>query len=104
MSIEFYAKQPPKLEVFALPDGDTDIILRRKITEIPQEDDDGDPNASCWQCEEIQIRQQGKITFSEVEERFDLLWGEETVLLPELWEQPYRIFWQEQLYGFCRHW
>lgn len=78
MSIEFYAKQPPKLEVFALPGGDTDIILRRKITEIPQEDDDGDPNASCWQCEEIQIRQQGKITFSEVEERFDLLWGEET--------------------------
>ena len=54
---EQYTERPTEIEVFPLG-SETDVILRKSIAESETTGENGDV-ATCWQCEERQIRVPG---------------------------------------------
>lgn len=65
---ECYAAQPERVELF-VHGCTTDLILRRDIQQIV--DEDGNPK---WECREAQTRYDGVLVKAEVERQFDRWW------------------------------
>lgn len=61
-----YAKQPAAVEVFPLPDGKTDVIIRENIVQIEKAGEEGG-TYTAWQCDETQFRYPGNLTAAEIE-------------------------------------
>lgn len=66
--MKYYSEQPAAVEISEMSDGDTQVILRRNVLNTS----DG------WTCDEMQINYQGQITMEQIEDVFDLLWGDES--------------------------
>lgn len=70
--IEIYATEPKPVECYPL-DGQTDVILRRNIVQLPEaEEDDA---LTGWQCEERQFRYGGKLDEATVQTDFERWWA-----------------------------
>lgn len=67
---EIYALRPDEVELFHLPDGKTDMILRKDIQQT--EDEDGNPR---WECQEAQYQHDGILVLEDVARAFGLWWG-----------------------------
>lgn len=77
MRLEQYVHEPAIVQVFPL-NGQTDVILRRGITEktVPlTEGEDLQGSQVVYECEEKQFRYDGKLTQEEVTQAFDQWWG-----------------------------
>ena len=70
--IEIYATQPAPVECYPVG-GDTDIILRRNIEQLPEADGEDAPTG--WRCEERQFRYAGKLDAATVQADFDRWWA-----------------------------
>lgn len=70
--IEIYATQPAPVECYPVG-GDTDIILRRNIEQLP--DAGGEDALTGWRCEERQFRYAGKLDAATVQADFDRWWA-----------------------------
>lgn len=67
---EIYALRPDEVELFHLPDGKTDMILRKDIQEC--EGEEGNPR---WECQEAQYQHDGLLVLEDVVRAFGLWWG-----------------------------
>ena len=77
MRLEQYVREPAAVQVFPL-NGQTDVILRRGITEktVPiVEGEDRRDSQMVYECEEKQFRYDGKLTQEEVTQAFEQWWG-----------------------------
>lgn len=70
--IEVYATQPAPVECYPVG-GDTDIILRRNIEQLPEAEGEDAPTG--WRCEERQFRYAGKLDAATVQADFDRWWA-----------------------------
>lgn len=66
---EFYVDKPAEIEVYT-HGGNTDIILRKSITQ--EADEDGNMR---WTCEERQMRQPGTISAESVKADISIFWA-----------------------------
>ena len=70
---EQYTERPTEIEVFPLG-SETDVILRKSIAESETTGENGDV-ATCWQCEERQIRVPGTVSAEDIAADFEAWWG-----------------------------
>lgn len=70
--IEIYANEPKAVECFPLG-RQTDVILRRYITHLPEADGEDVPTG--WKCEERQFRYAGKLDEEAAQADFDRWWA-----------------------------
>ena len=66
---EQYTERPTEIEVFPLG-SETDVILRKSIAESETTGENGDV-ATCWQCEERQIRVPGTVSAEDIAADFE---------------------------------
>ena len=66
---EFYVEKPADIEVYT-HGGNTDIILRKSVTQ--EADEEGNMR---WTCEERQMRQPGTISADSVKADFSIFWA-----------------------------
>ena len=69
---EQYTERPTEIEVFPLG-SETDVILRKSIAESETTGENGDV-ATCWQCEERQIRVPGTVSAEDIAADFEAWW------------------------------
>ena len=69
---EQYTYRPTEIEVFPLG-SETDVILRKSIAESETTGENGDV-ATCWQCEERQIRVPGTVSAEDIAADFEAWW------------------------------
>lgn len=76
MRRESYLEKPLDIEVYPV-DGGTDIIIRKNIEEIEEEEVQGEKTYryNVWACDEFQLRYKGDITEEEVREKLDYIIG-----------------------------
>ena len=70
--IEIYANEPKPVECYPLG-GQTDVILRRDIAQLPEAEGEDPPTG--WQWEEQQFRYAGKLDAATVQADFDRWWA-----------------------------
>lgn len=70
--IEIYTNKPKPVECYPLG-GQTDVILRRDIAQLPEADGEDAPTG--WKCEERQFRYAGKLNEESVQAGFDRWWA-----------------------------
>ena len=70
--IEIYASEPKAVECYPLG-GQTDVILRRNIAQLPEADGEDAPTG--WRCEERQFRCSGRLNAEAVQADFERWWA-----------------------------
>ena len=73
--MEIYAEKPERVEVYPLPDGQSDVIMRDKIEQvegIPTQEGEEPPKV--WRCEEVQGRVPGPVDREKVKKDWKTWW------------------------------
>ena len=70
--IEIYASEPKAVDCYPLG-GQTDVILRRAIAQLPEADGGDAPTG--WRCEERQFRYSGRLNAETVQADFERWWA-----------------------------